>query len=156
MEHINNEMTNYWINAFRLATEKYPDLLNIISEEKKEEITNYNENKYWTALKNRDYHILHDNQYLIKNAFKFNNYEEESLNKLFDYLKNESNLCVAGGYPTLQYFEKNLNQYWLSDIDIFILNKNGGENFEDNDENNKIYYNHLDYWNLCKNNCRNI
>jgi hypothetical protein len=145
MQYINNnETVNYWINVFKIATEKYPELLKLLSEEKKEEIVYYNENKYWTALKNRDYNILHDNQYLIKNAFQFYDNEEKSLQILFDYIKNDSNLCIAGGYPTLQYLEKNLNDYLLSDIDIFILNKYGDEKYEDEDNNDKIYYNNLD------------
>jgi len=85
-------------------------------------MNNEHENIYWEALRMKKYEILLNDAYLIKNDFEFNVNEQPELRKIFDYIKRQPRMCIAGGYPTLQYINKALSDFPDSDIDIFITN----------------------------------
>jgi hypothetical protein len=123
---------SYWLNMFSQSVKRYPDLIKMIPDDKQKELDELDDD-YWIALQHKDMFILRNNAHLIKNAFRFNDCESESLKKLFDYLKNSPHLCVAGGYPTLQYLEKNLSDFQESDIDIFLLGLRDKEILENDD-----------------------
>lgn len=94
---------------------EWSDILNlryIINDyEKLDEIV------YWKSLEHRK--ILTNNVYLLKNKYDW--IIEQPLVPLYDYLKDQPNICIAGGYPTIQYLEKDLLDFKDSDIDIYIF-----------------------------------
>ncbi len=106
----------------------HPELNQLVPEDKKQELQIIDEDVYWEALKNKDYSILNNDNHLIKNAFEFKDSEHEQSRILFNYFKDKPAFFVAGGYPTLQYLEKDLENYLESDIDVFILNKDNNQN----------------------------
>lgn len=71
---------------------------------------------YWKSLQYKC--ALTSNHYLIKDAFDWT--EEYDLEPLYDYLMNEPNICIAGGYPTLLFLGKD-TQDFSGDIDIYIF-----------------------------------
>lgn len=79
---------------------------------------------YWKSL-NHFKILLHDS-YLLKNEFVY--IYDEQLSELYDYIKSNPNICIAGGYPTLMHYNKNLADYPDSDIDIFVIGPDSVEN----------------------------
>ena len=47
---------------------------------------------------------------------------ESGYEEFFEYVSKNDNIWIAGGYPSLIYFEKNLAEFPDSDIDVFINN----------------------------------
>jgi hypothetical protein len=80
---------------------------------------------YWKALKENDTAILYSDKYLLKDEFVFDpmSTNDKNLKELFEYVEKESNITIAGGYPTLYFLNKYINGYPYSDIDIYIMNK---------------------------------
>ena len=64
--------------------------------------------------------------------------EKPELRTFFKYIKDKPNLFVAGGYPVLQFIDRDLGEYPSSDIDVFVLNKDdtGKESAKEFDELN--------------------
>jgi len=57
----------------------------------------------------------------VKNAFIFNDSEYPILKKIFDYISKIDHMMISGGYTSLQFHEKNLNDFPNSDIDVYIF-----------------------------------
>lgn len=89
---------------------------------------------YNTAISQNNEEILHSVNKLYKNDFSFY-IENENMIPFYNYIGSNDNMCIAGGYPTLHYLNKNLSDYPNSDIDVFILKTN---NHNDNNDNQKI------------------
>lgn len=75
---------------------------------------------YWRAC--FCHKCLISDTWLIENKFEWI-IESDHLEILYNYIKIDPNICIAGGYPTLMCFGKNLIDYPNSDIDIYIINK---------------------------------
>lgn len=60
--------------------------------------------------------------WLIPNIFKWTN-TDLKLEVLIEYIKSDENLCIAGGYTTLMFLNKNLDDCPNSDVDVFIINR---------------------------------
>jgi hypothetical protein len=91
--------------------------------------------------------INSDMSLLIKENFNIQ-HETNEIKMLFDYISSNDELCIAGGYPTLFYLNKNSNDYINSDIDIFIMG--GYDYFTDEESTNKLtnkFINLIDYIN---------
>lgn len=111
-----------------------PDLLtNILTFLNFEDTLNFNmattniltkEQLYWKSLEYNK--IFKSMDFLIKSSFDYEYDEEISI--LYDYINNNTQLCVAGGFPTLLFNNKNLSLYPSSDIDIFIMEKDDTAN----------------------------
>jgi hypothetical protein len=133
-------ITEILLNIFNhLSFEDVLNLRYIITD-----FDNLDEIIYWKSLEFRK--VLISNVYLLKDEFKWIN-EQNSLVVLFDYLSNEPNMCIAGGYPTMQYFEKKLSDFSGSDIDIYIFNDDHKKTFKKFVEylDNKLGINKIDY-----------
>lgn len=81
-------------------------------------IKNINDIVYWKSIEHKK--ILLSNTFLLKNHFKWI-IEHDALKDFYYYINKNPNICIAGGYPTLQYLEKKLCNYPNSDIDVYIL-----------------------------------
>lgn len=79
--------------------------------------TNIDELVYWKSIERHK--LLLSDSFLLKDTFEWQ--IEDPLQPLYDYLQYDNNICIAGGYPTLQYFNKNLVDFPDSDIDIYIF-----------------------------------
>lgn len=66
-------------------------------------------------------HEFFDQKLLIADSFKWID-ESPNFNQIINYVRSDDNLCIAGGYTTLMFFNKNLNNFPDSDVDIFIMN----------------------------------
>jgi hypothetical protein len=110
----NTKTEMFWAEMFKKAIETRPEIMQLLDATREDE--------YWEALKVKNMNILNNDEYLVKNAFEFNDLEQPELRTLFKYFKNIPEIFVAGGYPTLQFLNKNLNEFPNSDIDVFILN----------------------------------
>jgi hypothetical protein len=73
---------------------------------------------YWKSLE-RNVKLI-SCKYLIADQYKFN--IEDELQAIYNYVKDNENIFIAGGYCSIQYFERNLKDFDLSDIDIYIMN----------------------------------
>lgn len=85
---------------------------------------------YWKSLEHKK--VLISDHYLLKNEFEWIIEKgQESLIYIYEYLKNEPNICIAGGYPTIQFLNKPISEFPNSDIDVYIFNdhKNTLKNF---------------------------
>lgn len=88
---------------------------------------------YNNAIVNNDANILHSVDNLLKNEFEINNIDDKFLS-LSMFVSFQDNVCIAGGFPTILYHEKNLDDFPDSDIDIFIMNTNSENNKQTLDE----------------------
>lgn len=80
-------------------------------------VDDINELVYWKSLEHRKI-LLHDT-YLIADQIQL--HIETNLEPLYNFLKLHDNICIAGGYPTLQYLNKNFSDHPCSDIDVYIF-----------------------------------
>lgn len=106
---------------------RYDD--NLINELKNNNINNNPRNptieemKYNDAIVNNNHFYLDDMNKLIKNSFDMT-YENDQIKELFDFVKMNNSLCIAGGYMAIQYHERNLKEFESSDIDVYIFKNN--------------------------------
>lgn len=76
--------------------------------------------EYIRAIIYKNGSILFSKKNLLKNEFNII-YEKPEIEKLYNYFLNKGNMCIAGGYITLQFHNKKFQDYLDSDIDIYIL-----------------------------------
>lgn len=76
---------------------------------------------YTYALGCKVRHEFYNQKLLIANTFNWVD-EDFSLKIIIDYVRSNDNLCIAGGYTTLMFLNKDFKDYPDSDIDIFIMN----------------------------------
>lgn len=115
-----------------------------ISELSKEYRTLIRPYVYSTFVKLRKH--FSEISWLVPDTFDWVN-ENDQIKKLVNYVCTNPNLCIAGGYPTLMFFNKDLNLNFTSDIDIYILkhNKKSIETLTDLFNNIFIMYGKIEY-----------
>jgi hypothetical protein len=91
---------------------------------------------YNLAIVQKNGEILNSIDKLYKNDFTFNMNYVDAI-PLYNYIAYKDNMCIAGGHLALQYFNKKIEDYPDSDINVFILKTN---NYNDNDNDNDNDY----------------
>ena len=105
---------------------------------------------YWKSIEYNK--IMTHSKFLLENKFKYK--YNNKLQKFYEYIKSNPYICVAGGYPTLMFLGRNLNDYKDSDIDVYVMEesenpKNTLELIEFLDNNFKIQFQQI-------NNCKSV
>lgn len=72
---------------------------------------------YWKSIEYNK--IMTHDKFLLKDKFKYK--YNNKLSKFYEYIKSNPHICIAGGYPTLMFLGKDLNDYKESDIDVYVM-----------------------------------
>lgn len=89
------------------------DMLNMLSIQ---DIHIPHEIIYWKSIS--EYKVLKDTKFLMKNIFEY--IYDDAIKILYEYISKNDRIVIAGGYPSLIFFEKDLNMFPDSDIDIYV------------------------------------
>lgn len=78
---------------------------------------------YWQSLVYPNKHRILDTRYLNQIDIEFK--IDDGLENILDYISEDENLCISGGYTTLQYLNYDIYdpKFESSDIDIYVLEK---------------------------------